>query len=60
MYQGGLGTEKSDTDAFKWFKQAALQGDASAQINLGLMYQNGEGVGKNVDKAFTWYKSAAT
>ncbi|WP_151819469.1 TetR family transcriptional regulator [Acinetobacter seifertii] len=42
-----------------WFKQAALQGDASAQINLGLMYQNGEGADKNVDKAFFWYKSAA-
>lgn len=39
--------KKNDINAFKWFKQAAFQDDASAQINLGLMYQNKSTVAQN-------------
>ncbi|HIB01800.1 MAG TPA: sel1 repeat family protein, partial [Phycisphaerales bacterium] len=43
----------------KWFLEAAEQGLASAQANLGRMYLQGEGVSKNYDEAFKWYEKAA-
>ena len=40
-------------------RQAAEQGDAAAQYNLGLMYANGEGVPKDDAEAVKWYRLAA-
>ncbi|MEO5332447.1 MAG: sel1 repeat family protein [Magnetococcus sp. YQC-5] len=40
-------------------RQAALQGDALAQLNLGAMYYYGLGVPKNYSKALFWYRKAA-
>ncbi len=37
----------------------ALQGDAEAQNNLGVMYQRGEGVPKNNVKAVKWLRKTA-
>jgi len=39
----------------KWFRKAAEQGDAYAQVNLGFMYGTGEGVPMNYVKAYMWY-----
>ena len=39
--------------------QAAKQGDAKAQFNLGLSYDRGEGVEKNYETAVEWYRKAA-
>ena len=39
--------------------EAATQGDALAQYNLGLMYANGQGVAQSYAKAFEWYSKAA-
>lgn len=39
--------------------QAAYQGDASDQFNLGLMYDVGRPVEQNYDKAREWYEKAA-
>jgi len=36
----------------------AKQGDADAQLNLGVMYANGEGVLKDLSKAKYWIKKA--
>ena len=41
------------------FKYAAEQGDAAAQVNLGLCYENGEGVERDRDKAIYWFQKAA-
>ena len=41
------------------FRQAAEQGHASAQFNLGVMYANGEGVLKDEAEAVRWYRMAA-
>jgi TPR repeat protein len=44
--------------AFKEYRQLAEQGDARAQLNLGLMYQTGKGVPKNDREALKWYFKA--
>ena len=41
------------------FRQAAEQGHASAQFNLGLMYATGEGVPEDDAEAVRWYRMAA-
>ncbi|HUT50770.1 MAG TPA: hypothetical protein VM325_15635 [Alphaproteobacteria bacterium] len=43
----------------RWYRKAALQGDADAQNNLGLMYANGEGVPKKHVMAYMWWSLAA-
>ena len=40
-------------------RQAAEQGDAEAQYNLGRMYANGEGVPQDDAEAARWYRLAA-
>ncbi len=42
-----------------WYRQAADQGYADAQFNLGWLYENGLGVGKDNDRAKVWYQKAA-
>ena len=41
MYKEGNGVPQNDAEAAKWFLEAAQQGDANAQLNLGMMYQEG-------------------
>ena len=59
MYDNGLGTTQSDTDAAYWYRKAAEQGYASAQYNLGIMYKNGQGVTQSYADAVYWYRKAA-
>ena len=44
---------------FKKTLQAAEQGYAKAQFNLGLMYYNGQGVRQDYTQAVQWYRKAA-
>ena len=44
---------------FKETLQAAEQGNAQAQFNLGLMYDQGRGVRQNHAQAVQWYRKAA-
>ena len=44
---------------FKETLQAAGQGYAKAQFNLGLMYYNGQGVRQDYTQAVQWYRKAA-
>lgn len=41
------------------YKQAAEQGNAEAQFNLGLLYEKGDGVEQNWKEAVNWYRKAA-
>jgi uncharacterized protein len=41
------------------FRSLADQGDAEAQINLGMMYYRGQGVPQDYLEAVTWYRLAA-
>ncbi|KAF9978077.1 hypothetical protein BGZ73_003817 [Actinomortierella ambigua] len=52
-------TVQSDVEAFKWYTQAAEQGDSDAQLHLGLMYDKGRGVEQNEAEAIKWYTRAA-
>lgn len=45
--------------AFRELKPLAEQGNAFAQINLGVMYENGEGVPQDYVEAVRWYTLAA-
>lgn len=58
-YYHGRGIEKSQTQAAKWFRKAAEQGDANAQNTLGLMCQKGRGVGLDDARAVKWFRKAA-
>lgn len=52
------GFRKSKRQSANWFEQAANQGDAFAQINIGLSYYSGIGVWKNHAKAKDWLLKA--
>lgn len=47
------------TEAMKWFRKAADQGDAEAQYSIGKLYDYGLGVQQNFTKAMQWYLLAA-
>ena len=48
-----------DVPDFKEMLQAAEQGNADAQFNLGVMYNNGQGVRQDYTQAVQWYRKAA-
>lgn len=50
---------KWNKEEAKWFKIAAEQGDANAQLIMGVMYDQGEGVPQDDKEAVKWYKLAA-
>ena len=47
------------TEALKWYRKAANQGDGEAQYNLGLSYVKGLGVTQNDLEAYFWFNLAA-
>ena len=50
---------EDDAEAVRWYLQAAEQGHADAQYNLGVMYANGEGVPEDDIQAYVWISIAA-
>ena len=48
-----------DVSDFREILQAAEQGNAAAQFNLGVMYENGQGVRQDYVQAVQWYRKAA-
>jgi uncharacterized protein len=59
LHQNGMGVEKNDATAFKWFLRAAEQGNAIAQYDVGTSYFSGTGVQKNDAEAAKWFLRAA-
>ena len=59
MYENGIDVERNYSDALFWYKKAAEQGNANAQVNLGRMYKDGLGVERNYSEAFSWFKKSA-
>jgi TPR repeat protein len=55
----GWGVEPDPQQAVTWFRKAAEQGMASAQVNLGLMYLNGVGVRRSEREAVKLFRQAA-
>lgn len=50
---------KDYAEAMRWNRQAADQGNASAQTHIGYLYQNGLGVLQDYGEALRWYRMAA-
>lgn len=48
------------TDAIYWYQRAAAQGDAWAQMDLGILYEKGSGVPKDTAKAAELFRQAAS
>ena len=56
-YEEGAGVEKSRTEAFRYFKFAADQGDASRQFHVGCYYCELDNFNK--EDAFRYFKLSA-
>ena len=59
MYGNGQGVPQDYTEALKWYRLSAEQGDADAQNNLALMYINGQGVPQDYAEAVKWWHLSA-
>ena len=59
LEEGDEGVPADKKKAREWYKKAAAQGDASAQLNLGFCYGKGNGVSQSDQDAVFWYKKAA-
>ncbi len=59
LYQIGLGVNRNMSEAVKWYKRAAIQGNASAQNALGVCYCNGDGITQDYNEAIKWFKKSA-
>jgi uncharacterized protein len=59
MYEKGYGVIRNDTEAARWFRQAAEQGEAHAQYDLGVLYEEGQGVKRDDTLALLWLDLAA-
>ena len=59
MYAKGTGGPQDYTEAVKWYRKAAEQGDASAAFNLGSMYESGQGVVQDYIEAYAWWNIGA-
>ena len=59
LYQHGEGVETNEAEAAKWFKAAAAQGVAAAQLVLADCYLRGRGVPEDYVLAYVWFNHAA-
>ena len=55
--KGGVPQDEAQTVA--QYRNAAEQGDAKSQFNLGVMYEQGSGIIKDETQAVDWYRKAA-
>jgi TPR repeat protein len=56
----GIGTENSESEAFKYFMIAADNGITSAKFHLGLCYKYERGTTRNILEAYRWFTEAAS
>jgi TPR repeat protein len=60
MYAEGRGVPQNYPEAMKWYRLAADQGYAEAQVNLGITYYNGgQGIPRDYAEAARWFDLAA-
>jgi S1-C subfamily serine protease len=60
MYnEGAPGVPQNYTEAARWYRKAAEQGDIAAINKLGGMYEWGRGVPQNYAEAVKWYRKSA-
>jgi len=51
--------DKNYSEAMRWYRMAADQGDAAAQLNVGGLYAAGQGAPQNYSEAMQWFRKAA-
>lgn len=56
---GGYGVQRNYEQAFRYFQQAAGQGDVGGIAYLGFMYANGYGIQQDNETAIKYYKEAS-
>lgn len=60
IYTAGHGGVKQDFGkAVSWFEEAAINGIANAQYNLGVLYHQGLGAEQDINRAIYWYNEAS-
>ena len=59
VYVSDQGVPNDGQQAVAWYRKAAEQGGAGAQVNLGVMYDYGQGAPKDDQLAVAWYGKAA-
>jgi localization factor PodJL len=59
-YAGGIGVERSDSEAQMWLERAAQAGEPVAQFQFGVGYEKGIGVAADPKQAAHWYLESAT
>jgi serine/threonine-protein kinase len=60
IFESGLNGQKSDEQAFLWYRKAAEQGNADAEHAVGYFYLLGKGGAPASDtEALYWFRSAA-
>jgi uncharacterized protein len=59
MYANNQGVQKNYTEAAKWYRLAADQGNVRAQFVLGGMYALAQGVPQDNVQAYMWVSLAA-
>jgi TPR repeat protein len=57
-YSKGIGVEKDEEEAIKWFKKSAENGYANAQKELAASYEYGLGVNISLKEAIYWYEKS--
>ena len=59
LYEHGLGTNRDDTEAAKWYRAASETGYEPAHVALARLYEHGRGVPRDDATAFALYQKAA-
>ena len=57
-YYGEYGVRRDYRQAARCFRQAAEQGDATAELYMGLLHLDGEGVQQDYQQAVRWFRRA--
>lgn len=58
LYRDGRGVKKDIAEAARWFRKAALVGDAAGAYYYGHAFERGAGVPRDLLQAYTWYQRA--
>jgi TPR repeat protein len=59
MYEQGIGLSQDLSEAARWYRKSADQGNELAQLNLGVAYDNGLGVQQDFAEAANLYRLSA-
>jgi TPR repeat protein len=59
LHLEGLGVSRNITEAMRWFRRSAAQGDPEGYYGMGLMYERGLTVPQDAETAEAWYRRAA-